>query len=818
MTKIFADSPAFSSWPFLLAVMPAFVSLGAEAACTALSRTCTETNADGRCVRYTNTFKCVTEHPDKDRCTANTRTLPEAAVTTRSTGPLDGCRASGTVCSRRDADGLCLETETSLTCDRKPEGAGVTVGAPEITFEWSVIRTPNINPQDLGAGCRVTSAVCTDSKPREVPIANSPGETATAAPDCWVKALTVSCPVSDAASSCQRLEEAGCQKTGDVVCEQVENGICVRWAATYRCQGEQVSGPDIQTDDTIVVPGEIIDDRSDCDRTVADAATAGLTCETVANECVKPGTTPGLACEETRVTLRCTGRGGDGCRALKALAEEGSCRQEGETHCKERDPSGACIRESAFFLCGEAATPTVAAPATLIEEKSVPNWTDDPVCRQPVEQVRRGFPEPYLTRAVPGAPVELTGCVKTSAVCSEGPGVRFVDGRPEWRACWAMTETWTCSSQLENECKDLEARRECELVSETCTDEEDKTDAGGCRRPTRVYRCTVPGSSGVIGEICDGQTCIAGVCRPTDGKIDGQFINGLVQLEIGRQAAGYGNPMANRFFQGAIASCKDRKGASSCCRAESASDTSNSAFSVLIGYGVNTGLDYIRYLGSPYVYDMLAWSETTGPLLSALYGDAGPAGFEPTFSYWGATASWSAASGWEFSFSPGTFLATAALHFYGRYTSCNAEDVKTSMAKGQRLCHFVGTKCEKRVSGLGCVETSEKYVCFNSRLARIIHEQGRRQLNRGWGSPNNPDARGFTLEELERLDFSDMDLSEFTSDVIQELSKSGGISEEKAAARAAERVAAMIKKELSPTAPVRGSTGKIAGTQPNHRP
>ena len=179
-----------------MAAVLAVTSLGTEAACTAVSRTCTETNAAGRCLRYTNTFKCVTEHPDKNRCQVPARSVAEAATFSQTSTPsavdspvarsarsLDGCWASGTVCSKRDADGLCLETETSLTCNRQPSGAGVTVGAPEVSFEWTTTRHPNINPQDLGAGCRITSTVCTDSRPRQVPIANAPGETATASPE-----------------------------------------------------------------------------------------------------------------------------------------------------------------------------------------------------------------------------------------------------------------------------------------------------------------------------------------------------------------------------------------------------------------------------------------------------------------------------------------------------------------------------------------------------------------------------------------------------------------------------------------------------------
>ena len=87
-----------------------------------------------------------------------------------------------------------------------------------------------------------------------------------------------------------------------------------------------------------------------------------------------------------------------------------------------------------------------------------------------------------------------------------------------------------------------------------------------------------------------------------------------------------------------------------------------------------------------------------------------------------------------------------ASQFWNKYQSCRATDQRTALAKTQRLCHYVGTTCEKKVTGLGCVETAEKHVCFNSRLARILNEQGRPQLGRNFGNPIKPDARGFTID------------------------------------------------------------------------
>ena len=59
----------------------------------------------------------------------------------------------------------------------------------------------------------------------------------------------------------------------------------------------------------------------------------------------------------------------------------------------------------------------------------------------------------------------------------------------------------------------------------------------------------------------------------------------------------------------------------------------------------------------------------------------------------------------------------------------------------QPLCHGVGSYCSARLPIIRtCIETTETCCCFNSRLSRIINEQGRAQLGRGWGGARAPTA------------------------------------------------------------------------------
>ncbi len=99
---------------------------------------------------------------------------------------------------------------------------------------------------------------------------------------------------------------------------------------------------------------------------------------------------------------------------------------------------------------------------------------------------------------------------------------------------------------------------------------------------------------------------------------------------------------------------------------------------------------------------------------------------------------------------------------------CKAEEKLLAKKNKEGQCHYIGQFCSKELKllvGKVCVVKSDSHCCFNSKLARIIQEQGRPQLGIGWGSADNPDCRGFTPEEFQKLDLSKVDFSEAFSDI-----------------------------------------------------
>lgn len=95
-----------------------------------------------------------------------------------------------------------------------------------------------------------------------------------------------------------------------------------------------------------------------------------------------------------------------------------------------------------------------------------------------------------------------------------------------------------------------------------------------------------------------------------------------------------------------------------------------------------------------------------------------------------------------------------------KLASCKSEEKCLAKFRSEGKCHFIGSQKAK----LGTV-TEHVYCCFPTKLARIIHQQGRQQLGMKWGKVDKPKCRGLSLEELQRVDFSRIDLSEVIEDI-----------------------------------------------------
>jgi conjugal transfer mating pair stabilization protein TraN len=189
--------------------------------------------------------------------------------------------------------------------------------------------------------------------------------------------------------------------------------------------------------------------------------------------------------------------------------------------------------------------------------------------------------------------------------------------------------------------------------------------------------------------------------------------------------------------------------------------------------------------GSRLVYDVLMNSENRQFLYQGMSALLTGAGFSGTFTTYGVTVAVNGAaipagstvvySGTNLvvAFDPWSLVIAVIIYIILSMMSCNENEGKLAMKEGAKLCHTIGTWCSScfRVLGVcvSCVERTTSKCCFNSMLARIVNEQGRAQIGKGWGGAQSADCSGFTVAQLQSLNFAAMDLSEFYASLVPTL-------------------------------------------------
>jgi len=285
-----------------------------------------------------------------------------------------------------------------------------------------------------------------------------------------------------------------------------------------------------------------------------------------------------------------------------------------------------------------------------------------------------------------------------------------IDQADESRACTLFNSAFSCPIQAQA-CIDASGTFTCPSdPSRPCAD--DGTGAQYCS-PHDCFDPTVTG--GVITTPDPGS-------NPTPAPVD---------------AAG-GCTGELRIFSGYVQRCR-RAGTQTvfqnCCNEgapKSLSDTMGE-----IGERSSQG-DYVQYIG---VAASIAVSQGTDAASSFL-----TASFDPTTM---------------------SMATTVAMYDELIGNQCDSQDIQTAQMRNSGYCVDVGTYCAEEWPLVGCVQRAISTCCFNSLLARIIHQQGRPQLPSmgGFGTPEAPNCRGFTPEEFRSLDFSKIDLSEYAAEL-----------------------------------------------------
>jgi len=364
-----------------------------------------------------------------------------------------------------------------------------------------------------------------------------------------------------------------------------------------------------------------------------------------------------------------------------------------------------------------------------------------------------------------GARCQVTG----SPRCMDGQTTRLVDGAEVTRACWRYETSMLCPQDTNTDsCPELKAAG-CRLVGSACL--QTNAEDGSCAVTQNKYACPLAPSKTVSVANCPANVfCIAGNCFDTQSTKDGDFARSMSLLEAAREAAVYLDTDTMQVFKGEANSCRDRL-FKNCCD----SDSSGTGMTNRGTFGV----------GSRLVFDILMNANNRAFVTQGLSALLANGGFSGSFTSYGVTVAVNGTAlpagssvllstqSMVIAFDPWSLAISVVMYAVMSLASCNPSEARLAMKEGAQLCHTLGSYCSSCLRILGrcvsCIEHTTGKCCFNSVLARIVNEQGRSQIGRGWGSPAGPDCSGFTLAQLEVLDFSKMDLSEFYASIVPTL-------------------------------------------------
>lgn len=366
----------------------------------------------------------------------------------------------------------------------------------------------------------------------------------------------------------------------------------------------------------------------------------------------------------------------------------------------------------------------------------------------------------------------LNKCTRNSSVCTQEPETRTINGVAVPRACWQWTNSFDClDADSRSDCTPGPVGQ-CTLASQSCV-EYDPFNPRICTHERKEFSCLV--RSAVTEDVanCNNQTfCSDGKCWETGYPPDADFASTITYLEASREAGKYLDPNSLRVFKGYANRCvKKLGGIVDCCkRGGTNAMTSMTNLSLAMSAASTIG----RAGFSTYTYDALFASDAPDFVLKgfeALFGT----GFDSGLA--GVLAGNLSVGDFVMSLAPSPWtLAMLAIQYSG-LLSCKDNEKATAMKRDSNLCVDVGDYCSSCIRAFGrclaCIEKTRTFCCFNSRLAKIINVQGRAQLGRGFGTAENPQCDGFTVAELQSLDFSKMDLREFYAEINPNLANSG---------------------------------------------
>jgi conjugal transfer mating pair stabilization protein TraN len=393
-------------------------------------------------------------------------------------------------------------------------------------------------------------------------------------------------------------------------------------------------------------------------------------------------------------------------------------------------------------------------------------------------------------------------CIETSRTCTQGAQTRTISGIAVYKDCWAYSVNYSCytEGQYTDNCAAIKGIATCSQLSSNC---QTNLASGACSSYYNKYSCTAPIANlaslnltlvsqdqHIISEVLDDSACNS-YANNSDCKTSGELscvsgaqtrvINGL---SVARDCWEYNKQYSCKAEF--IDDCADYEDSCTlknniCLTSDSSGNCTyytNTYSCPIPSAEVNVSCGSQNYITFNQNQDfgkaaaslaMLQESakELNKDSLTTFNGNAGKCSKDAIgFSNCCKMGGWSEDASYVTSYA-GT-ITTPSSAIIDALASCSSKEKDLSYLRANRMCVYIGSYCDKEESLTGlCLSKKESYCCFNSKLSRLINEQGRPQIGKGWGLPKAPDCSGININDLQRIDFNKIDFSELYEDFLK---------------------------------------------------
>ncbi len=384
------------------------------------------------------------------------------------------------------------------------------------------------------------------------------------------------------------------------------------------------------------------------------------------------------------------------------------------------------------------------------------------------------------------------------------------------------------SNQVDNGCTSFQSNSACSLINSVCSNQ---TYLGvgnnQCLQFQQTYSCldqSADASSTVANSlpaVCNapliqsstltlGGSSLSSVRSAVALPSTNAFSQAAIAMEVASEMQTYSGCSGNDpeacvgklLFSGVPESCsKGWLGLKNCCATQSGAKSNSAILGMLLGSSASV----IKYIGetavdtaSPYVFDAMyvsgAYTQGMASALtqsanvitnsqgfadSTIFASSGVSlgafgftlgmGSAPASSgLFGATSQLdflsSSTNGYFVSFNPYVFAGSLAISVVESLEQCTPSENLLAMHRRQDLSVYVSESCSESLPITGqCLSYKDNFCSFNGVLGKIINQQGKAQLGMEFSS-----CVGLSSLEIAKLDFSKINFSEFTGQIIQQ--------------------------------------------------